>query len=219
MKLYIVRHGETKWNREHILQGQLDSPLTEKGIGGAKKIKKSIENIAFAKVYTSQQKRAIATTEIILEDRNNKNYTIDTNITEMSYGSWQGKSQEEICKDPESTQMYMNYFKYPEKYIPVSGGETFEEIMKRAEIFLSKLKEEHDENDVIIAVTHGTFIKAMFTMVKNKGLEEFWDKPNITNCSISILEISKDGIEITHEADDSHLGEHALAITETDYIK
>lgn len=219
MKLYVVRHGETKWNKEHILQGQLDSPLTERGIGGAKKIKKAIENIEFAKVYTSQQKRAIATTEIILEDMKNKDYAVDTNITEMSYGSWQGKSQAEICKDLESTEMYLNYFKYPDKYIPISGGESFQDIMKRAELFLTRLRKEHEENDVVMAVTHGTFIKAIFTIVKNKGLEEFWDKPNVTNCSISILEISEDRIEITQEVDDSHLGEHALTTAETDYIK
>ena len=121
MRLYVVRHGETLWNKNHILQGQLDSPLTEKGIGGARKIKVAMKDIKFTKVYTSQQDRAIVTTEIILQDRQNKDYTIDTNITEMSYGTWQGKTMEEICKDPESEEMYINYFKYPEKYVPVSG--------------------------------------------------------------------------------------------------
>lgn len=219
MKLYVIRHGETQWNREHILQGQLDSPLTKNGTGGARKIKKALEHIEFKKVYTSQQKRAIETAEIILEDRKNSKYTIDADISEMSYGSWQGKSQEEICQDPKSAEMYRNYFRHPEKYVPVSGGEGFADIVKRAEHFLAKLREEHEDGDSLMAITHGTLIKALFAVVKNLSLEDFWEKPHVTNGSISIFEISKEGVGIILEADTSHLGEHEVTISESDYLK
>lgn len=217
MKLYIVRHGETQWNKMHILQGQLDSPLTEKGIGGAEKIKEALEKIEFKSVYTSQQKRAIDTAEIILAEKD-KNYIIDNNIAEMAYGDWQGKSKEEICSNEEYKDMYFNYFQKPEDYVPVAGGEKFEDVLKRAEEFLDRVKREHSDDEAALAVTHGVFIKAIFNLIKKRNIKEFWDRPFITNCSISVLEIDDD-IRILKEADTGHLGEHAVATEEVDYIK
>lgn len=217
MKLYIVRHGETEWNKELILQGQLDSPLTEKGIGGAQKIKEALEKIEFKSVYTSRQKRSIDTADIILSGKN-KTYIIDNNIAEMAYGDWQGKSKEEICSNEEYKDMYFNYFQKPEDYVPVAGGERFEDVLKRAEEFLERVKEEHSDDEAALAVTHGVFIKAIFNLLKNRTIKEFWDRPFITNCSISVLEIDED-IKILKEADTTHLGEHTVATEEVDYIK
>lgn len=218
MKLYIVRHGETKWNKAHILQGQLDSPLTEKGIGGAHKIKEALEGLEFKNVYTSQQKRAIDTAEIILSNRSKFNHTIDDNIAEMSYGKWQGKTKEEICNNDDYKDMYFNYFQKPEIYVPVAGGERFEDILKRAELFLERVKREHNDDEIALAVTHGVFIKAIFNLIKNKSIKEFWERPFVTNCSISILDID-DEIKIIKEVDVDHLGEHIVATEEVDYIK
>lgn len=219
MKLYLVRHGETQWNREHILQGQLDSPLTQKGIGGAVKIRESLENIDFAKVYTSHQTRSMVTADIILEGREDITYTVEPNIAEMAYGDWQGKTMEEICDSPESEQRYLNYFENPEKFVPVEGGERFEDVIKRAEFFVDRLRSCHKSDDVILAVSHGVFIKALFVLIRNLPISQFWEKPFITNCSISIFDIKEDDIEIISEVDTSHLGEHKVSTAESDYIK
>lgn len=219
MKLYLVRHGETQWNKEHILQGQLDSPLTEKGTGGAVKIRESLKDIEFTRVYTSHQKRAMATADIILEGRTDTTYIVEPDIAEMSYGEWQGKTMEEICSTPESEQDYLNYFKKPENFVPVEGGEGFDDVIKRAELFIDRLRNEHEDDDVILAVSHGVFIKALFVMIRNLEISKFWEKPFITNCSISIFDLKKDEIEIISEVDTSHLGEHQVSTAETDYIK
>lgn len=218
MKLYIVRHGETEWNKAHILQGQLDSPLTEKGIGGAQKIREALDGVEFKNVYTSEQKRAIDTTEIILSNRKELDYIIDNNIAEMSYGNWQGKTKEQICNNDDYKDMYFNYFQKPEAYIPVAGGERFEDILRRAELFLDRVKSEHTDDEAALAVTHGVFIKAIFNVIKNRSIKEFWERPFVTNCSISILEISED-IKIIKEVDVEHLGEHIVVTEEVDYIK
>ena len=219
MKLYIVRHGETQWNKRHILQGQLDSPLTETGVGGAKKIKEALEPINFKTVYTSELKRAIDTADIIISEKKDIITIRDNDIAEMSYGSWQGKTKEEICIDAEHKDMYYNYFKKPEKYIPIAGGETFEEVIKRAERFLDRVKNEHGENEAALVVTHGVFIKAVFNIINQRNIEEFWERPFVTNCSISILEVEDSGIKVIKEVDIEHLGEHTVATEEVDYIK
>ena len=56
--IYIVRHGETKWNVKQLMQGHKDSPLTEKGIEQAEEIKKELKNIHFYRIFSSDLLRA-----------------------------------------------------------------------------------------------------------------------------------------------------------------
>ncbi|AEW77025.1 phosphoglycerate mutase [Aggregatibacter actinomycetemcomitans ANH9381] len=51
MRLILLRHGETLWNKEHRLQGHLNSPLSEKGIAQAKAIKPLIEKFSLKKLF------------------------------------------------------------------------------------------------------------------------------------------------------------------------
>ena len=59
LKLYIVRHGETEWNVIKRFQGQLNTPLTEKGMEKLKETGKNLENVLFEEVYTSKRKQGI----------------------------------------------------------------------------------------------------------------------------------------------------------------
>ena len=69
MKLYITRHGKTEWNTIGKLQGWLDSPLTDEGIERARKLSTRLEGVDFDHIYSSPQKRALHTAEILnLED-------------------------------------------------------------------------------------------------------------------------------------------------------
>ena len=61
LKLYIVRHGQTEWNVLEKFQGQMNSPLTEKGIEKVKKTAKELEDVKFDAVYASQMGRTVET--------------------------------------------------------------------------------------------------------------------------------------------------------------
>lgn len=67
MNLYIVRHGQTKLNAEHRIQGRNGEPLNETGINQAKALQEKFEKegIVFDFVYSSPQERAVQTAEII----------------------------------------------------------------------------------------------------------------------------------------------------------
>ena len=68
-KIYIVRHGETDWNKELRRQGRKDIELNEKGEKQAHEIKEKFKNINFDICYTSPLKRARKTAEIIIDGR------------------------------------------------------------------------------------------------------------------------------------------------------
>lgn len=88
---YLVRHGQTKLNREARLQGITDSSLTAKGIRMAKRLGHELRNIEFQAVYTSDLKRTQATANYILEENQRKVPPVyqDPDLREMSFGQFE----------------------------------------------------------------------------------------------------------------------------------
>ena len=64
--LYIVRHGQTDWNVQKLLQGQQDSALTELGITQAKELQETLREIHFDGIFSSDLLRTKKTAEIML---------------------------------------------------------------------------------------------------------------------------------------------------------
>ena len=67
--LYIVRHGETDWNREHKVQGRTDIPLNDYGRRLARETAEGMKDIPIDLCFTSPLLRAKETAQIILEGR------------------------------------------------------------------------------------------------------------------------------------------------------
>ena len=97
MKLYLVRHGETEWNKKRIFQGKGDSPLTDIGIEQASLLGEYIKglNIHIDEVISSPLGRAYDTAKLIFPEREIKQ---DWNVAEMGFGSWEGKNILDIQK-------------------------------------------------------------------------------------------------------------------------
>ena len=85
MKLYLIRHGETDWNRVRRLQGQADIPLNEFGRSLAQKTAAGLKDVPFDLCISSRLKRAYETAEIILDGREVPIIT-DDRIIEMAFG-------------------------------------------------------------------------------------------------------------------------------------
>ncbi|KIJ69133.1 hypothetical protein HYDPIDRAFT_164780 [Hydnomerulius pinastri MD-312] len=66
-RLYVVRHGETEWNKTRRIQGQIDVPLNEMGIEQAGLVAKALKDVPFVKAYTSDLQRASKTAEAIIQ--------------------------------------------------------------------------------------------------------------------------------------------------------
>jgi len=90
MKLYLIRHGETLWNRARIFQGKQDSPLTDIGIAQAIALGEYIkkEEIEVDEVFSSPLGRAFDTAKLVFSE---KEIISDWNLAEMAFGDWEGK--------------------------------------------------------------------------------------------------------------------------------
>ena len=95
---YIIRHGETVFNRKGRIQGWCDSPLTDLGISQAKQLGKELKSIPFDVCFCSTSERAIDTANYILEGRNVK--IIPTKkLKEQSFGDFEAEKSVNIFKD------------------------------------------------------------------------------------------------------------------------
>lgn len=95
--IYITRHGQTKWNLEGRLQGQLDSDLTKIGKFQAKYLANRLREEDIDLIISSASQRAIETSKIVKEYLEVPVIECD-NLKEMHFGKWQGKTHPEIEK-------------------------------------------------------------------------------------------------------------------------
>ena len=102
MELYIVRHGETLWNREKRLQGREDIELSEKGREVARLTGEALMNTRIDKIFSSPLKRAYETACLI---RNGRDIEIETDdrLRELSFGHFEGQNFSELIKDESLT--------------------------------------------------------------------------------------------------------------------
>ena len=101
IKLVLLRHGESTWNKENRFTGWTDVPLTELGINEAKKAAKVLkkEGFAFDVVFTSVLKRALDTTDIVLDGMKLKKIKVHKSwrLNERHYGALQGLNKAEMA--------------------------------------------------------------------------------------------------------------------------
>ena len=101
IKLVLLRHGQSTWNKENRFTGWTDVPLTEQGIHEAKDAAKTLKenNYDFDIVFTSVLKRATDTTDIVIREMNLRNAKIekDWHLNERHYGALQGLNKSEMA--------------------------------------------------------------------------------------------------------------------------
>lgn len=194
MKLYIIRHGQTDWNRARKLQGRTDIPLNERGRYVAELTQEGLKDVAFDLAFTSPLVRAKETAEIILKGRNIP-IIEDERIVEVNFGAYEG---EDFRLDNENLQ---NFFSKPEAYYPVEGSESMESILQRTGDFLLELYEHPKyQNSTILISTHGAALCGLLCNIKKWEKADFWKGGLHKNCGLSIVEVT-DGIpKILEEA-------------------
>lgn len=188
MKLYMVRHGETDWNKVRKMQGQVDIPLNEFGRHLAVETGKGLKDISFDLCISSPLSRAKETGELILAGRDVPIYT-DERIIEMAFGEWEGRCcSKEGWNLPEE---FNRFFDAPDQYRAPEGGEDFSMLKKRTGDFLEELYQRKElEDKTILITTHGAALCGMLNNIKNKPLSEFWGVGVHKNCAVTEVEVN-----------------------------
>lgn len=189
MRLYIVRHGETDWNRIHRVQGRTDIPLNDYGRHLARETAEGMKDIRIDLGYTSPLLRAKETAQIILGDRDVPLYE-DSRIEELSFGSYEGMRTAGGEKDAQS-EAFNRFFTDTANYIPPRDAETVPQLYERTGDFLAEICAREDLRDKSVLVsTHGAAMTALLNRIRgNLSVSEFWRDEVPPNCSVTEVEI------------------------------
>jgi probable phosphoglycerate mutase len=128
--IYVVRHGETEWNKQGVMQGRKDSPLSADGLRHAQDTAAYFKEIPVKKVYTSPLGRAQKTAEIIASHIGAE-LVVVPDFAEMNFGIFEGKSKailEEIFVEFFTERSRSDLYKL---YIPYPGGESYYDVYLR----------------------------------------------------------------------------------------
>lgn len=199
INFYLIRHGETEYNVDGIMQGWTDSPLTEKGIFLSEKLAEGLADIPFAAAYSSDSGRAVDTVNNVLKGRNLE-VTETELLREMNFGEKDGQSSEGVYTEENMAYRFGVGF-------DDLGGETWEELGARMHSALETAALEHrEEGGNILVSTHGMSILAvLYTLVPES--EGVMEQGEIDNCSVTVLEWDNGVYTLKALNDTSYIGE------------
>lgn len=184
MRLYLVRHGETDWNRVGRIQGRLDVDINLFGVKQAHLCAKRLKHIPFDKAFTSPLARAVQTAEII-NQHHQLRIEAHKDLEEIHLGNWEGMTWSEINR---SYRTLMTDMQRERKMANIHGGESYEDVIERSMGFIESIKNHPYEH--ILVVSHGGVIKSILSHVLGLSIEKR-SNFNVMNTSMSILEYHK----------------------------
>ena len=186
-RIFLLRHGETDWNRTARYQGITDVPLNGIGIEQAHRLGVRLSRIAPDRVLSSPLSRAAKTAEIIM-GVNASSADIETReeLREISFGIWEGLSIPEIKEIDGET--FKKWRLAPFSCAP-EGGDDYADIFERSKAFASSLTGEGSRGQNTFVVAHGGILRAITAALLGfSDIDLLW-KMRFDNCSITIVDI------------------------------
>ena len=185
LTFYLVRHGRTLWNEQGLLQGFGNSDLTELGVKGAKQTGAALQHIPFVAAYSSCLQRTIDTAQYILGERHVPLFQ-HKGLNEQYFGSWEGLPVEELHSLEEFNQMLKDAANYKAQS---NGGETFEQLAKRAIKALQDIIQVHEQGNILV-VSHGHTLRLLLALLAGTSWQEHRHEgksQSLLNCAINIV--------------------------------
>lgn len=208
-RLIAIRHGETAWNADGRLQGQLDIPLNARGQRQAACLAEALRHEDLAAIYSSDLCRARATAQALAGPLGLAVHT-DAGLRERCFGVFEGATREEVAlRWPEERVRWQS--RDPEHTPP--GGESLRVFSARCVASASRLAQAHP-GQTIALVCHGGVLDSLYRAATGQAL----DAPRtwlLTNAGINRLLHSGGRFTLVGWSDTSHLAvldaEDALA--------
>lgn len=201
LRLTLVRHGETAWNMDRRIQGQLDLPLNETGVQQALAAAGRFRPGMIDVLYSSDLVRAASTAEPIARAAGVP-VQPDQCWRERHFGEFQGWRYQQIADEQPAVFARMEA-RDPEQ--DLSGGESLNRFMARVKAGLDALVARHRGQRVVI-VSHGGVLDCIYRVATGLPLSAPRSFP-VYNASLNHLCWSGGRWQVTDWADIAHLME------------
>ncbi|WP_343464981.1 2,3-diphosphoglycerate-dependent phosphoglycerate mutase GpmB [Pantoea sp.] len=209
LQVYLVRHGETVWNAARRIQGQSDSPLTEKGEQQAHQVGERVKSLGITHVIASDLGRTRRTAEIIA-DACGCEVTLDARLRELDMGCLEQRELDHLTAEEESWRKALVDGTEGGR---IPGGESMQELATRMHAALNALRA-LPEGSRPLVVSHGMALGALVSTIL--GLPAHAERRlRLRNCSLSRVDYQQSawlapGWIVEMAGDISHLDAPAL---------
>lgn len=175
--IYLIRHGQTKLNKDRVLQGRSDEPLNDIGRKQAEEARDWFrsEGINIDRVWSSPLRRATQTARIIAGE--DVPLVTDDRLLEMDYGPYEGTSL--LAPPPEILTFFSDFVNNPAP----EGMESLEHVTQRLGGFIEELKGQVRDDENILISTHAIAMKGALEYLSPKSDGSYWGK-HLANCEI-----------------------------------
>lgn len=207
-RIIAVRHGETAWNVDTRIQGQLDIGLNAQGRWQAERVGAALAEESIDHIYSSDLERAHTTAQAIARNARNstaREVALHQGLRERGFGSFEGETWADIAqKWPDQSLRW----KQRDPHFAPPGGETPTELMARVSATVHDIAARHTGEHIVL-VAHGGVMDMLYRLATRQELHapRTW---HLGNAAINRLLWTPESLTLVGWGDVRHLDGDAL---------
>ncbi len=206
-RIIAIRHGETAWNVDTRIQGQLDIDLNDKGRWQAQRVARALAEETIHHVYSSDLSRAHATARAIAQHSGEptaRKVQLHTGLRERGFGTFEGQTWADIeTRWPEESRRW----RQRDPHFAPPGGETPLQVRERVAQTVNAIAAQHLGQQIVL-VAHGGVMDILYRLATSQELSapRTWE---LGNAAINRLLWTPDALTLVGWSDTRHLDETA----------
>lgn len=210
-RVYLVRHGQTEWNKRLTFRGRMDIPLNERGHREAAAITEALKDKNIGAIYTSPLRRSVETAQPAASFFRLEIVPVQAFI-DINFGDWEGLGFDEVKK--RYKDLYATWERRPD-LVRFPNGENLDDVRDRS---FSAFKDIVTENygKSLLIIPHRVINKVLLCALLGLGNAHFWDIRQGTGC-INVVEFSDDRFILSVMNDTCHLKDIADYTAQLDF--
>lgn len=199
MRFIVIRHAESQWNREGIIQGQLDSPITSQGHRQIAALMVALKETPFSQIFSSPSGRAMTTAQA-LATHSQCAVSSDVRLHEQHFGCLQGQSYHQAMR---SHHDIVSRIFAGEPAVSAPQGESACAVAQRMlDFFLSFPSSLRSTFGV---VTHGHALQSLIWQLKGGEWLDDTSRYDHPNCGYSVIEVENGRLQLQSWGVATHL--------------
>ena len=200
MKFFVVRHGETDWNKLGRFQGHTDISLNDRGQSQARETAVASEDWGYTAIYSSPLVRTVQVAEEIAKVTPML-VSQEPGLKELSLGDLEGVTGEEMRNDWPA--LFAAWRTEPEK-MSMPNGESLGELRDRTWQVILDIEQKHSSDDSIVVISHNFAIRSIINELLGMPLAYF-QRMSLNLASVCTFDSDERGRRLTGYNSTSHL--------------
>lgn len=199
-KIYLIRHGQTDYNLQGIVQGSgVDASLNDRGRAQARAFFEAYHHIPFDRIYTSKLKRSQESVQPFVE----KGAAIEPMLA-LNEISWGSKEGQRISPEEDAYYHWMlRQWQEGKTSLPIEGGESPDAVAVRQQEFIARFRERPADSNVLVCM-HGRAMRILLCQLMSYPLRSM-DLFEHENLGLYLLHFNGKHFSIDRYNDTAHL--------------